>query len=102
VNEHTYLLREGRWVISGSMIDVAGNPNVMIGYAIVTRGGRQGYATEAIAALTEWALADAEVAEVRAQTLPDNEPSINPLLTAGFREDEISNEKVRRFSRRAD
>jgi hypothetical protein len=36
VNEHTYLLREGRWQISGSTVDVAGNPNVLIGYAIVT------------------------------------------------------------------
>lgn len=34
--EHSYLLREGRWQINGSMVDVAGNPNVMIGYAIVT------------------------------------------------------------------
>ncbi len=33
---HTYLLREGRWQISGSAIDVAGNPNVMVGYAIVS------------------------------------------------------------------
>jgi hypothetical protein len=38
VNEHSYLIREGRWQISGSTIDVAGNPNVMIGYAIVTHG----------------------------------------------------------------
>jgi hypothetical protein len=40
VSEHSYLLREGRWQISGSMIDVAGNPNVMIGYAIVTHGAQ--------------------------------------------------------------
>lgn len=38
MTEHSYLLREGRWEISGSTIDVAGNPNVMIGYAIVTHG----------------------------------------------------------------
>ena len=38
MNEHTYLLREGRWQISGSTIDVAGNPNVLIGYAIVIHG----------------------------------------------------------------
>lgn len=38
MNEHTYLVGEGRWEISGSTIDVAGNPNVMIGYAIVTHG----------------------------------------------------------------
>lgn len=38
MNEHTFLLREGRWQIGGSTVDVAGNPNVMIGYAIVTHG----------------------------------------------------------------
>lgn len=38
MNEHSYLLREGRWEIGGSTVDVAGNPNVMIGYAIVTHG----------------------------------------------------------------
>jgi RimJ/RimL family protein N-acetyltransferase len=76
--------------------------NVMIGYAIVPSARRQGYATEAIVALTEWALAHADVDEVRAQTLPENEPSIRALLTAGFTEDAISNKKVRRFSRRAD
>ena len=76
--------------------------NVMIGYAIVLSARRQGYATEAIIALTEWALAQAEVEEVRAQTLPENQPSIRALLNADFAEDAISNEKVRRFSRRAD
>ena len=64
----------------------------MIGYAIVPSARRQGYATEAIAALTEWALAQPEVDEVRAQTLPDNEPSIRALLRAGFAEDESARE----------
>jgi hypothetical protein len=36
VRDHTFLLHEGRWEIEGSTIDVAGNPNVMIGYAVVT------------------------------------------------------------------
>jgi hypothetical protein len=36
VNDHTYLCREGRWEIEGSTIDVAGNPNVMIGFVVVT------------------------------------------------------------------
>lgn len=38
MSEHTYLLREGRWEIAGSTVDVAGNPNAMIGFAIVTHG----------------------------------------------------------------
>ena len=70
---------------------------VMIGYAIVPSARRHGYATEAIAALSEWALAQPGVGEVRAQTLPDNEPSIRALLCAGFAEVEPG-EKVRRFS----
>ncbi len=36
MNEHTYLLKPGRWEILGSTIDVAGNPNALLGYAIVT------------------------------------------------------------------
>lgn len=38
MKEHTYLLTPGRWEIAGSTIDVAGNPNAMIGYAVVTHG----------------------------------------------------------------
>ena len=36
MRDHTYLLHEGRWEIEGSTIDVAGNPNIMIGFALVT------------------------------------------------------------------
>jgi hypothetical protein len=39
VNEHTFLVREGRWQISGSTVDVAGNPNIAIGLAVVTHSG---------------------------------------------------------------
>jgi hypothetical protein len=39
VKEHTYLLRPGKWQISGSTIDVAGNANIAIGYAVVTHDG---------------------------------------------------------------
>jgi RimJ/RimL family protein N-acetyltransferase len=69
---------------------------VTIGYAIVPSARRRGYATEAIAALTEWSLAQPGVDNVRAQTLPDNEASIRALLSAGFDEDDPS-PKVRRF-----
>jgi RimJ/RimL family protein N-acetyltransferase len=69
---------------------------VTIGYAIVPSARRQGYATEAIAALTAWSLAQPDVDRVRAQTLPDNEASIRALLRAGFEEDEPAS-KVRRF-----
>jgi len=74
---------------------------VTIGYAVVPFARRQGYATEAIAALARWAVGQPGVAEVRAQTLPDNEGSIRALLNAGFTEDEPL-EKVRRFAYRGE
>jgi RimJ/RimL family protein N-acetyltransferase len=74
---------------------------VTIGYAIVPAARRQGYATEAVVALTAWAIAQAEVDEVKAQTLPDNEPSIRALLRTGFVE-EPPLPKVRRFAYRGD
>jgi len=70
---------------------------VMIGYAIVPEARRQGYASEAIGAVSNWALAQPGVAEVQAQTLPDNEASIRALLRAGFTEI-APTDKVRRFS----
>jgi RimJ/RimL family protein N-acetyltransferase len=70
--------------------------SVTIGYAIVPSARRQGYATEAIVAVSEWSLAQPGVTHVRAQTLPDNEPSVRALRSAGFDEDE-SRAKVRRF-----
>jgi [ribosomal protein S5]-alanine N-acetyltransferase len=75
-----------------------GDGAVMIGYAVVPSARRQGYATEAIVALSDWALAQPEVDEVRAQTLPDNEASIRALRRAGF-EEIYGNEKLRRFRR---
>jgi RimJ/RimL family protein N-acetyltransferase len=81
-------------------IGFAGPPKdgaVMIGYAIVPGARRQGYATEAISALTAWALAQPGVGEVWAQTLRENEPSARALLRAGFVEVETT-ERVRRFA----
>ncbi len=74
---------------------------VMIGYAVVPSARRQGYATEAIEALSAWALAQPGVGEVRAHTLPDNEPSVRALLRAGFVEQQRA-AKVRRFALTAD
>ena len=81
-------------------IGFAGPPTngaVTIGYAIVPGARGRGYATEAIAALSAWALEQPGVHEVRADTLPDNEPSARALLRAGFGELE-SPEHVRRFT----
>ena len=70
---------------------------VTIGYGIVPGERRQGYASEAIRGLSEWALRQPGVEEVRAQTLPGNEPSARALLRAGFVEAEPG-EYVRRFA----
>ena len=70
---------------------------VAIGYAIVPGERGQGHATEAIRGLSDWALRQPGVGEVRAQTLPDNEPSARALLRAGFAEAEPG-ENVRRFA----
>ena len=83
-------------------IGFAGPPRngvVAIGYGIVPEARGRGYATEAIGALSGWALAQPGVAEVVAQTLPDNEPSARALLRAGFVELERT-ARVRRFSYR--
>lgn len=71
---------------------------VAIGYGIVPSARRQGFATEAIRALSDWALDQPGVGEVRAETPPDNEPSIRALLRGGFVEVEPG-ERVRRFVR---
>ncbi len=39
MRDHTLFVREGRWQISGSIIDVAGNPNIAVGLAVVTHSG---------------------------------------------------------------
>jgi ribosomal-protein-alanine N-acetyltransferase len=98
---HLVVRRDDEFVVGE--IGFVGPPRegaVMIGYAIVPEARRRGYATEAIAAISDWALAQDGVGEVHAQTLPDNEASIRALLRAGFTEVE-STEKVRRFALRA-
>jgi RimJ/RimL family protein N-acetyltransferase len=99
---HLIVRREDGLVIGE--IGFVGPPHrgaVTIGYAIVPGARRRGYATEAVVALTAWATAQPEVDEVKAQTLPDNEPSIRALLRAGFVE-EPPLPKVRRFAYRGD
>lgn len=39
MKDHTLFVREGRWQLSGSTVDVAGNPNIAIGLAVVTHSG---------------------------------------------------------------
>ncbi|MDQ3282358.1 MAG: hypothetical protein M3Q69_13230 [Acidobacteriota bacterium] len=39
MNAHTLFVEEGRWQLAGSIVDVAGNPNIAIGLAVVTHSG---------------------------------------------------------------
>ena len=96
---HFVVRREdGRVIGEIGFVEPPRGGSVTIGYAIVPSARRQGYATEAITAVTEWSLAQPDVTHVRAQTLPDNEPSVRALLSAGFEEDDPG-AKVRRFVR---
>jgi len=58
--------------------------NVEIAYGIVPSFQGRGYATEAAAALVEFALASAQVQVVRAHTLPEANASTHVLRKNGF------------------
>jgi len=58
---------------------------VEIGYGLAEAARGQGYATEALTALTAWALAQPGVRRVTADTTPDNAPSQRVLERSGFR-----------------
>ncbi len=57
---------------------------VEIGYGIEDGHRRQGYATEAVGALVDWALAKPACRAVTARTHPANEASIAVLRKVGF------------------
>ena len=57
---------------------------VEIGYGISEEYSGRGYATEAVAALTAWALCQPGVSAVTAETAPDNAASQRVLKKAGF------------------
>jgi RimJ/RimL family protein N-acetyltransferase len=59
---------------------------VEIGYAILTEHQGHGYATEAVTALVDHALADRSVRAVVATTYDTLQPSIRVLQKTGFRE----------------
>jgi RimJ/RimL family protein N-acetyltransferase len=72
--------------------------SVEIGYGIVPAHRGHGYVTEAVNALTAWALAQPGVTEVRAETEPDNVASQNVLVRAGFTLVDVTAE-ARRYHR---
>ncbi len=59
---------------------------VAIGYALLPQYRGNGYATEAVKALTVWAFSHPDVQKVIAETLPDNERSVRVLMRMGFRQ----------------
>ena len=73
---------------------------VEIGYGLVESARRQGYASEAVAALVSAAAATGEVGMVIAHTLPDNVPSQAVLLRGGFVPRGVNADGEHRFERR--
>lgn len=57
---------------------------VEIGYGTLTEFQGRGYATEAVSALTQWALAQPGVSQVIAEALPENPASVRVLEKSGF------------------
>jgi RimJ/RimL family protein N-acetyltransferase len=82
---HYVVRREGRVLVgvTGYKGPPAGGA-VEIGYSVLPAHQRQGYATEAAAALIARAFAHPEVSRVLAETLPALTPSIGVLEKLGF------------------
>lgn len=58
---------------------------VEVGYGIDEEYRNKGYATEALIAISKWALSQKDVYFVQAQTDDDNAPSIRVVQKAGFK-----------------
>jgi RimJ/RimL family protein N-acetyltransferase len=67
---------------------------VEIGYGIEPTCRRQGYATEAVGALMDWALAFPSCQAVIAHTLETNEASMAVLQNVGFRQIGADNDEL--------
>jgi [ribosomal protein S5]-alanine N-acetyltransferase len=68
----------------GPGVNAAGKPEaVEIGYGIVPAHRRQGYATEAVGALLDWARGEG-ISHFVALVAPDNEPSLKIIRKLGF------------------
>lgn len=89
------LLLWGSWLVisqaDGNIIGDIGfkglpsaNKDVEIGYGLLDRYQNNGYATEAVGALVDWALSRPDVATVFAETTVTNRASIRVLEKIGF------------------
>ena len=72
---------------------------VEIGYGVLEDQQGRGYATEAVAAAVEWALAQPGVTRVEAETDPNNKASKRVLEKCGFKSSGIMGEEGPRFFR---
>jgi RimJ/RimL family protein N-acetyltransferase/uncharacterized protein YbdZ (MbtH family) len=68
---------------------------VEIGYGLAEVARGQGYATEALTALTAWALAHPDVRRVLAETTPENAPSQRVMERSGFERTGADESRVR-------
>jgi RimJ/RimL family protein N-acetyltransferase len=85
------VLREGGRAMIGNVgfhgepgVNAAGAPEALeIGYGILAEHRRQGYATEAVMALLDWARGQG-ISHFVASVAPDNEPSLAIVRKLGF------------------
>ena len=63
---------------------------VELGYEVLTQFQRQGYGTEMVGALVDWALAQGRAQRIVADVLPSNVPSVRLLHRLGFIENGMS------------
>ncbi len=69
---------------SGGFTGAPFNGEVMIGYSILEQYQRQGYGSEAVNGLVNWAFAHQSVTRIVAETLMENKASICLLEKCGF------------------
>lgn len=75
-----------------------GNDGVVeIGYGLKEEYRHQGFMTETVKTITEWALSQEGVRAVEAETDPENMASQNVLMKAGFAKNGIIGEEGPRF-----
>ena len=68
---------------------------VEIGYGVLPEYAGNGYATEAVRAMTQWAFGQKDVVFVEAETDPENNPSRRVLEKCGFQPDGTEKEGPR-------
>ena len=84
-----FMIRKSDRTVVGSADFKAGpneNGEVEIGYGLGREHEHNGYMTEAVRAMCDWAKERPGVSHVIAETLLDNQPSQNVLKRCGFRE----------------